>query len=55
MKTKRLYFGECPLCGSCEPNHSVRVLRLLSSERKGRFLVYCKNAPRGHRFETLYK
>ena len=54
MKPKRLYFGTCPLCGSSEPFHSVRVIRLFSSEKKGKYLLYCKNAKKGHRFETYY-
>ena len=48
-KPKRLYFGQCPVCGL---NHSVRVIRFLGSEKKGRYVVWCRNL---RRFEVLYK
>lgn len=48
----KLYFAECPICGSCQPFHYVRVIRLLSSVKKGKYIVWCKNK---HKFEKLYK
>lgn len=49
---KALRFGICPICGSSEPFHSVKVIRILSNVRKGSYLLYCKNK---RKFERLYK
>lgn len=49
---KRLAFAICPICGSSEPFHSVRVIRILSNVRKGSYLLYCKNKKK---FERYYK
>ena len=50
QKPKYLQFDNCPICD--EPFEILRVIRLLSSERKGRYLVWCKNK---HKLEFLYR
>ena len=39
---------DCPVCGR---NHYVKVIRWLSSDRRGKYVVWC-NVKR--KFETLY-
>ena len=39
-------------CDACGEVHHLRVIRLLSSFRKGRFLVWCKN---NKQFYNLWK
>ena len=49
-KPKYLQFANCVICG--EPLEKLKVIRLLSSEKKGRYLVWCKNK---HKLEFLYR
>ena len=51
-KPKFLNFANCPICGEPYPAHSLRVIRILSSERKGRYVVWCGNQ---RKIEVLYK
>jgi len=39
----------CDICGKV---HALRVIKLFSSVKKGRFLVFCQN---NFKFYTLYK
>ena len=50
MKPKRIIFQNCPICDA--PYHSLRVIRLLSNEKTGKYVVWCGNK---HKFKTLYK
>lgn len=52
-KIKRLAFANCPICGQPYPPHSVRIIRLFSSIKKGKYVVWCKNKP--FKFTTFYK
>ena len=42
---KYLAFGNCPICGQPYPPHAMRVIRLFSSYKKGKYVVWCKNRP----------
>lgn len=49
---KTIHFKRCPICGSSDPFHALKVISLLSSVRKGNYLLYCKNKKK---FERFYK
>jgi hypothetical protein len=50
---KRIYFGTCPICGSSDPFHGLRVISLLSSVRKGSYLLWCKNKKKFERYNKV--
>lgn len=49
---KYIEFPNCPFCGEPFPTHKVRVIRLLSNTRKGKYAIWCKNEP--FKLHTLY-
>ena len=51
FKPYYIYFGSCPVCGNTYP-HGVRVIKLLSNIKKGKYVVWCNIK---HKFEKLYK
>lgn len=50
---KWLAFANCPVCGEPHPPHSLRIIRLFSNVKKGKYVLWCKNKP--FKLTTLYK